>query len=153
MSRRGGMMCAQSHRDRPRPLSNWTQQPLRSETMDLSASQSPSTTMDRQTVDDRSGCRSRAWRPDELARVVMAPSLRDYTLVVIDASRSYVPMVYGRGLHLLGLHLDDHHYDLLMCVKGFLVRNYFCPACFRPYDHLGRHRCMGKKGVHCSSCH
>lgn len=85
--------------------------------------------------------------------MVTALSLSDYKLVVIDASRNYLPMIYGRGQHLLGLHLDDHHYDVQTTVKGFLVKNYFSPVCLKGYDHRGCHRCPGNKGVHCSSCH
>ena len=38
-----------------------------------------------------------AWGPDELTRVAMAPSLIDYKLVVVDASRAYSLVAYGHG--------------------------------------------------------
>ena len=93
-----------------------------------------------------------AWGPNELTRVVTAPSLQDYKIVVLNASHNYIPMVYGRGSHILGLLYDNHHYDALGTIKGFLWKKFFCPVCFKGYDHQGRHRCPGNKAAHCSSC-
>ena len=42
-----------------------------------------------------------AWGPDELTRVAMAPSLIDFKLVVVDASRAYSLVAYGHGDRLL----------------------------------------------------
>ena len=67
-----------------------------------------------------------AWGPDELTRVVMAPSLHDYKIVVVDASRAYSLVAYGHGDRLLALLYDDHHYDTLTSIKGFLGRSYLC---------------------------
>lgn len=93
-----------------------------------------------------------AWGPDELNQVATAPNLCDYKLVVLKAARNYVPMVYGHGPHILGLIYNDHHYDALTKVSGFLWKKFFCPACFKGYDNRGHHRCPGNKAVHCSSC-
>ena len=35
-----------------------------------------------------------AWGPDELTRVVMAPSVHDYKIIVVDASRAYSLVAY-----------------------------------------------------------
>ena len=93
-----------------------------------------------------------AWGPDELTSVAMAPSLIDYKLVVVDASRAYSLVAYGHGDRLLALLYDDHHYDTLTSLKGFLVRSYLCLVCLKGYDHQGQHRCPRNKGEHCSSC-
>ncbi|XP_067036362.1 uncharacterized protein [Acropora muricata] len=93
-----------------------------------------------------------AWGPDELTRVAMAPSLIDYKLVVVDASRTYSLVAYGHGDRLLALLYDDHHYDTLTSLKGFLGRSYLCLVCLKGYDHQGQHRCPRNKGEHCSSC-
>ena len=93
-----------------------------------------------------------AWGPDELTRVVMAPSLIDYKLVVVDASRAYSLVAYGHGDRLLALLYDDHRYDTLTSIKGFLGPFYLCLVCLRGYDHQGQHRCPRNKGEHCSSC-
>ena len=93
-----------------------------------------------------------AWGHEELERVVQAPSLRDYKIVVIHARRSYLSKAYGRGPTMLGLLFKDDHYDALSSIKGYLVKNYFCETCFRGYDSEGRHRCPGNRAVHCSSC-
>ena len=93
-----------------------------------------------------------AWGPDELTRVAMAPSLIDYKLIVVDASRAYSLVAYGHGDQLLALLYDDHHYDTLTSPKGFLRRSYLCLVCLKGYDHQGQHRCLRNKGEHCSSC-
>ena len=51
-----------------------------------------------------SGTRSQCLGPDELTCVVMAPSLHDYRIVVVDTCRAYP---------LVALVYDDHHYDTL----------------------------------------
>ena len=93
-----------------------------------------------------------AWGPDELTRVAITPSLIEYKLVVVDASRAYSLVVYGHGDRLLALLYDDHHYDTLTSLKGFLGRSYLCLVCLKGYDHQGQHRCPRNKGEHCSSC-
>ena len=65
-----------------------------------------------------------AWGPDEHTLVSMAPSLYDYKIVVVDASRAYSLTAYGHGDQLLALLYDDHHYDTLTSIKGFLGRSY-----------------------------
>ena len=61
-----------------------------------------------------------AWGPDELTQVATAPSLSEYKIVVLDANRTYLPMVYGRGPRTIGILYDDHHYDALGNIKGFV---------------------------------
>ena len=85
-------------------------------------------------------------------RVAMAPSLNDYNIVVVDASCDYSLVAYGHGDRLLALLYDDHHYDTLTSLKGFLGRSYLCLVCLKGYDHQGQHRCPRNKGEHCSSC-
>ena len=93
-----------------------------------------------------------AWGPDELTRVATVPSLREYKIVVLDAHCTYLPMVYGHGPRTLGMVYDDHHYDALGSIKGFLWKKFFCPVCYRGYDNPGRHHCPGNRAMHCSSC-
>ena len=78
-----------------------------------------------------------AWGPNELTRVAMAPSLIDYKLVVVDASHAYSLVAYGHGDRLLALLYDDHHYDMLTSLKGFLGHSYLCLVCLKGYDHQG----------------
>lgn len=92
------------------------------------------------------------WGPRELEQMVQASSLSEYKLVVLYATRSYLPMVYGRGPRLIGILYDDHHYDALNSLKGFLVKKIICPICLKGYDKQGRHRCQGNRGVHCTRC-
>ena len=98
------------------------------------------------------GLGPRPWGPSELEQVMRAPSLRDYKLVVVDAQRSYLCRVYGRGPAMIGILYDDNHYDALSSIPGFLVKKFFCPTCFKGYDKAGRHRCPGNRAIHCSSC-
>ena len=82
----------------------------------------------------------------------MAPSLHDYKIVIGDASRAYSLVAYGHGDRLLALVYDDHHYDTLTSIKGFLGRSYLCLVCLKGYDHQGQHRCPRNRGEHCSNC-
>ena len=66
--------------------------------------------------------------------------------------RQQAAEAYGHGDRLLALLYDDHHYDTLTSIKGFLGRSYLCLVCLRGYDHQGQHRCPRNKGEHCSSC-
>ena len=80
-----------------------------------------------------------AWGPDELARVVMAPSLNAYKILIVDASRAYSLVKYGHGDRLLALLYNDYHYDTITSPKGFLWRSYLCLVCLKGYDHQGQH--------------
>ena len=93
-----------------------------------------------------------AWGPAELRQVATAPSLSQYWIVVLDGNRTYLPMVYGRGPRTLYLYYNDHHYDTIKSITGFLVKNYFCETCLKGYDSAGCHRCPGNRAVHCTSC-
>lgn len=93
-----------------------------------------------------------AWGPEELERVVQAPSLRRYRIVVIDAKRGYTLMGYGHGDTLLGLLLDRDHYDGVTRIPRFLGKSYLCHVCLKGYNDTGQHRCDANKGAHCSSC-
>lgn len=92
------------------------------------------------------------WGPDEFTRVTTAPSLQQYKIMVLDANRTYLPIVYGRGPRILGVLYDNDHYDALGSIKGFLWKKFFCPVCCKGYDHRGHHHCPGNRAVHCSSC-
>ena len=76
----------------------------------------------------------------------MAPSLIDYKLVVVDASRAYSLVAYGHGDRLLALLYDDHHYDTLTSLKGFLGRSYLCLVCLKGYDARENIDAHGTKG-------
>lgn len=93
-----------------------------------------------------------AWGPDGLTLVAMAPSLYDYKILVVDASRAYSVIPFGHGDIQLGLLYDDGHYDTLTDVAAFLGQKYLCPVCWKPYDNQGQHRCDRNKGAHCTSC-
>ena len=116
--------------------------------MDRSPTIRRSSTTSRQSSRLGSGTRSQCLGPDELTRVVMVPSLHDYQIVVVDASRAYSLVAYGHGDRLLALVYDDHHYDTLTSIKGFLGHSYLCLVCRRGYDQ-GQHRSPQNKGEHC----
>ena len=98
------------------------------------------------------GLKPGAWGPRELTLVAKAPSLKDYKIVVVDASRAYSATGYGRGDHVLGLLYDQEHYDTLTSVPGFLGRSYLCLVCLKGYNNPGQHTCPRNKMNHCSSC-
>ena len=76
--------------------------------------------------------------PRRVTRMVMAPSLKDYKIVVVvDASNAYWLVATGHGDHLLALLYDDHHYDTLTSLKGFLGHSYLCLVCLKGYDARG----------------
>lgn len=91
-----------------------------------------------------------AWGPNKLTLVAMAPSLQDYRIVVVDASRAYSLSAYSRHDH--HHDHDHHHYDTLTSVREFLGCSYLCHVCLKGYDHQGEHKCPCNKGEHCTSC-
>ena len=90
--------------------------------MDRSQTMRTSSTRTHRSSRPGSGTRSQCLGPDELTCVVMAPSLHDYKIVVIDACRAYL---------LVALVYNDHHYDTLTSIKGFLGCSYLCLMCLR----------------------
>ncbi|XP_068720877.1 uncharacterized protein [Montipora capricornis] len=90
--------------------------------------------------------------PEQLQQLVTAPSLEDYTLVVVDANRAYACFAYGRGDTLLGLLHEDGHYDALSSLPGFFGQDYFCSQCFQAYKNLGQHACRNNRTHHCGAC-
>ena len=93
-----------------------------------------------------------AWGPEELTKIALLPSMQDYKLVVIDASRAYSATAYGQGDTRLGLLYDQGHYDTLTSVEGFLTRAYFCNQCLKAYNTEAQHKCTPNRGTYCTSC-
>ena len=71
-------------------------------------------------------------------------------MCIRDSSRAYSLVAYGHGDRLLALLYDDHHYNALTSLKGFLGRSYLCLVCLKGYDHQGQQRCPRNSGEHCS---
>ena len=82
----------------------------------------------------------------------MAPNLQDYTILVVDANRTFVCFVYGRGGTLLGFLQEDGHYDALCSLPGFFGKSYFCSRCFQAYNDQGQHACPNNEANHCGAC-
>lgn len=90
--------------------------------------------------------------PDELHAFSLAPSLYDYQLMVVDASRGYKLFVYGpSSTKKLVLFYHDNHYDVITKLPGFFARSYICAYCFNPYDNEGRHACKRNQN-RCTAC-
>ena len=68
----------------------------------------------------------------------MAPSLYDYKIVVVDASRAHSLIAYEHGGQLLALLYEDYHYDALTPLKDFLSCSYLCLMYLKSYDHQGQ---------------
>ena len=81
-----------------------------------------------------------------------APTLQDYTMVVIDANRASACFTYGRGDTLLGLLHEDGHYNALSSLPGFFGKSYFCSRCFQAYNNQGQLACPNNKANHCGAC-
>ena len=82
--------------------------------------------------------------PEQLHEIIAAPSLQDYTIVVVDA--------YGRGNTLLGLLHEDGHHDALSSSPSFFGKSYFCSRCFQAYNDQGQHACPNNEANHCGAC-
>ena len=89
---------------------------------------------------------------DEISRLVLAPSLYNYTIVLVDANRGYHCTAFGQGDKLLGLLYEDGHYDALTSLPGFFGKNYICSSCLLSYDHAGKHACPNNAAIHCGAC-
>ena len=64
--------------------------------------------------------------PEELHLPATAPSVHDYTIIVVDDNHAFSCFAYGCGNTLLGLLHEDGHYDAFSSLPGFLSRSYFC---------------------------
>ena len=90
---------------------------------------------------------------DELNQFALAPSLYDYQLLVVDASRGYHTLSYGSSSSQkkLVLFYNDNHYDVITSLPGFFGKGYFCANCRNPYNHEGQHACK-QNTDHCNAC-
>ena len=88
--------------------------------------------------------------PERLHQLATAPSLQDYTIVVIDAKSAFACL--GHGDTLLGLLHEDGHYDALSSLPGFFRKSYFCSRCFQAYNDQGQHACPNNEANHCGAC-
>ena len=72
--------------------------------------------------------------------------------IVVDVNRAYACFAYSHGDILLGLLLEDEHYNALTTLKGLFGHSYFCPHCLKGYNPLGEHACPNNKANHCGAC-
>ena len=84
--------------------------------------------------------------PEEWHRfqTVLSPlyRLKIYELDTTTKRLRLKPLYRGKGsgfpIHIL---YDDHHYDCIVSMSGFLDHNYYCNLCDVGYEHVGDHRC------------
>ena len=89
---------------------------------------------------------------EELTKLSLAPSLFDYELVLVDATRGYSVTSYGPSRDKQLVLLYDHgHYDVITSLPGFFGSSYVCARCFKPYNDQGRHACRNNPN-HCPAC-
>ena len=89
---------------------------------------------------------------DELNAMANTPMLSDFTLIMIDAERSYAPFTFGRGSTHIAILYDDHHYDTVNSLPALYGTDEFCYVCYKPYGKQGHHHCPKNRGNYCSSC-
>lgn len=70
------------------------------------------------------GLAASAWGPEELTRVMQAPSLKLYRLAVVDGRRAHAPIQYGRGPTLISIYYADNHYDAISKLPAILGKSY-----------------------------
>ena len=89
---------------------------------------------------------------DELSKFALAPSLYDYQLLLVDATRGYSVKSFGppQDKQLVLLY-DNDHYDVITKLPRFFRSSYFCVRCLTPYDNEGRHACKNNPD-HCPAC-
>ena len=89
---------------------------------------------------------------DELSKFSLAPSLYDYQLLLVDATRGYSVKSFGppQDKQLVLLY-DNDHYDAITKLQGFFGSSYFCARRLTPYDNEGRHACKNNPD-HCRAC-
>ena len=91
-------------------------------------------------------------RYEELTQFSKAPSLIEYQILLVDADRAFHIKSFGSPApdkQLVLLH-EKGHYDVITSLSGFLGRSYGCSHCFKPYNHVGKHRC--KFMIKCNCC-
>lgn len=88
---------------------------------------------------------------EEINRFALAPSLVDYQVLLVDATRQYKVSTFGppRDKQLI-LYYTEGHYDVITSLPGFFGTSFVCAYCHAPYDHVERHRC--KASNTCSCC-
>lgn len=89
---------------------------------------------------------------EELRRLMLAPSLYDYQVLLIDATRGYSVTSHGppREKQLLLLYAR-RQYDMVRSLPGFFASNHFYARYFKAYAHEGHHRCTNNPD-HCKAC-
>ncbi|XP_078355818.1 uncharacterized protein LOC144640593 [Oculina patagonica] len=89
---------------------------------------------------------------EELTKFALAPSLLEYQLLLVDATRGYSVRSFGPPQEKqLVLLYDVEHYDVITSLPGYFGSSYFCARCFQPYPIEGRHACKNNPD-HCSAC-
>lgn len=89
---------------------------------------------------------------EELSLFAKAPSLQDYQLIVVDATRGYTARAYSpRKEQQIVLYYNEQHFDVITSLPGFFASSYVCAFCLKPYDHEGKHACKENKD-RCSNC-
>ncbi|PFX12181.1 putative DNA polymerase [Stylophora pistillata] len=89
---------------------------------------------------------------DELEAFSKTPSLYDYQILLVDATRGYEVVSYGPpSPKQLVLLYEQNHYDVITSLPGFFGTSYFCARCHKPYNDEGRHACNNNPH-HCCAC-
>lgn len=89
---------------------------------------------------------------EELTKFALAPSLYDYQLLLVDATRGYSVTTFGppQDKQIVLLY-QEGHYDTITTLPGFFGTSYFCARCYKPYANEGRHACTNNPD-HCPAC-
>ena len=89
---------------------------------------------------------------EELTAFSKTPSLYDYQLLLVDATRGYAVSSFGppQDKQLVLLY-DNNHYDVSTALPGFFGTSYFCARCLKPYNDEGRHACKNNPEC-CPAC-
>ena len=89
---------------------------------------------------------------DALTAFSAAPSLVNYQITLVDADHSFHITTFGhvQDKQLILLH-EKGPYDVITRLPGFFGSSYVCAYCWKPYDHVGGHRCSKQKD-HCRAC-
>jgi len=89
---------------------------------------------------------------EELTTFSLAPSLVNYQLLLVDATRGYSVTSFGKPQEKqLVLFYDNEHYDVVATLPEFFGNSYFCTRCLKPYNNEGQHACENNPD-HCSAC-
>ena len=89
---------------------------------------------------------------EELTAFSKTPSMYDYQLLLVDATRGYAVTSFGppQDKQLVLLY-DNNHYDVITTLPGFFGTSYFCARCLKPYNDEGRHACKNNPD-RCPAC-